>query len=171
MCSAKSNEAFNNNMFTFGNMTAMHESMVRLYEAARELRGVEGQSAVARLMNQSPQTVKNWEGRGISYAGMIEAERAIGCAAIWLHSGMLPMAIGEAGGSRPLRLVEKATSGDLSAESALSPEALAIAQDYELAGAAKRQAIKQLVFLPDHEMAALILVLQSIGEKYKMKKP
>lgn len=65
----------------------MNEQMERLYEAARALHGVEGQSAVARLLNASPQTLKNWESRGVSKNGMLTAERTIGCSALWIESG------------------------------------------------------------------------------------
>ena len=46
----------------------METSAQRLYEAARVLRDVVGQTNVARLLNESPQTVKNWESRGVSDA-------------------------------------------------------------------------------------------------------
>ena len=52
----------------------METSAQRLYEAARVLRDVVGQTNVARLLNESPQTVKNWESRGVSDAGAIKAE-------------------------------------------------------------------------------------------------
>jgi hypothetical protein len=45
---------------------------------------VTGQSNVAALLNQSPQVVKNWEDRGVSFEGAILAEAAIGCRAAWL---------------------------------------------------------------------------------------
>lgn len=61
-----------------------HPSAIRLYEAARTLRGVTGQSAVARLLDETPQTVKNWETRGVSRRGAIKAQSAIGCNANWL---------------------------------------------------------------------------------------
>lgn len=75
---------------------SFHASTQRLYLAARELKSVNGQSAVARLLNQSPQTVKNWEARGISKAGAIEAARIIGCSALWLMQGIGPMTAGAA---------------------------------------------------------------------------
>jgi len=65
----------------------MHESMERLYQAARELRGVTGQSAVARLLHASPQTVKNWETRGVSREGAIRAQEFIGCSPSWITEG------------------------------------------------------------------------------------
>lgn len=73
----------------------MHEQMQRLYEAAEKIRDVVGQSAVARLLNVSPQTAKNWEARGMSFEGMIDAEQFIGCSAVWLRHGIGPMVIGE----------------------------------------------------------------------------
>jgi DNA-binding XRE family transcriptional regulator len=65
----------------------MNIQMKRLYEAAKILRNVEGQSDVARIMNASPQTVNNWEARGISNEGLLTAQEAIGCDAIWLRDG------------------------------------------------------------------------------------
>lgn len=65
----------------------MHASTDRLYQAAKQLRDVSGQSAVARLLNESPQTVKNWETRGVSRAGAMTAESVIGVRAAWLLTG------------------------------------------------------------------------------------
>ena len=65
----------------------MHETTKRLYEAALELKNIDGQSAIARLLNTSPQTVKNWESRGVSKQGMIEASKLIGCSIFWLETG------------------------------------------------------------------------------------
>lgn len=68
----------------------MHETMKRLYQAAEEKKEIAGtgrQSAVARLLNTSPQNVKNWETRGISKNGMIDAARAFGISAVWLETG------------------------------------------------------------------------------------
>ena len=65
----------------------MHESVERLYKAVKQRRGVEGQSAVARLLDESPQTVKNWESRGISKSGAMKAQHEIGCDANWLITG------------------------------------------------------------------------------------
>lgn len=65
----------------------MHIQMTRLYEAARQLADIEGQSNVARALNASPQTLKNWEGRGMSKHGMITAQSVFGCSATWLDTG------------------------------------------------------------------------------------
>lgn len=61
----------------------MHESMVRLYKIALD-KGIRGQSAVARELNESPQTVKNWESRGISVTGALKAQGLFGCDANWI---------------------------------------------------------------------------------------
>lgn len=76
----------------------MHAQMTRLYEAAAALAGLKTQAEVARALNQSQQTVNNWEARGISKAGLLRAQSAIGCSATWLETGTPPMAIA----ARPL---------------------------------------------------------------------
>ncbi|WP_157651453.1 hypothetical protein [Burkholderia ubonensis] len=89
------NAAFNNKAFaspTIGSMRAIHETTQRLYDAAKELRDVEGPANVARLLNESPQLLNNWERRGMSAAGIIKAAAAIGCRAEWLKSGVGDMA-------------------------------------------------------------------------------
>lgn len=65
----------------------IHPTAGRLLEAAKTLKGAEGPSAVARLLHVSPQKVTNWMGRGVSSDGMLEAERVIGCRAVWLRTG------------------------------------------------------------------------------------
>lgn len=67
--------------------------MKRLYEAAEALRGLKGQSEVARALNASPQTINNWEVRGMSKAGMLNAQSVIGCSATWLATGEGEMAL------------------------------------------------------------------------------
>lgn len=73
----------------------MHESMKRLYEAARTLKGANTPSEVARLLNESQQTLKNWESRGISKGGLLKAQAEIGCRAEWLASGEGPSELGK----------------------------------------------------------------------------
>lgn len=72
----------------------MHDATQRLYQAAQSLRGITGQSAVARALNESPQTVKNWETRGVSKAGALKAEELLGIRAAWLLTGDGPMGAG-----------------------------------------------------------------------------
>ncbi|WP_155628144.1 hypothetical protein [Burkholderia territorii] len=89
------NVPFNNTAFTSQTIVGMkklHETTERLYVAAKELRGVEGPANVARLLNESPQLINNWERRGMSAGGMIHAASVIGCRADWLKTGVGRMA-------------------------------------------------------------------------------
>ncbi len=96
----KSNAMFNNRLFSPGTISPtmsdpeMHPTMGRLYQAARQLKQVRGQSALARLMNTSPQVIKNWEARGVSKQGAIAAQEAVGCNATWLMDGVGEMRSG-----------------------------------------------------------------------------
>lgn len=78
-------------------MDDIHPSMERLYKAAQVLRKTEGKSAVAGLLNESPQVLNNWEKRGISAQGALDAQGAIGVNANWLMHGFGSM---EAGGNQ-----------------------------------------------------------------------
>lgn len=71
----------------------MHIQMTRLYEAAKTLKGIESQAEVARALNVSSQVINNWEARGISKAGLINAQSILGCSATWLETGEGPMAL------------------------------------------------------------------------------
>lgn len=73
----------------------MHEQMKRLYEAAKVLKRVSGQSELARLFNVSPQTIHNWQVRGISKQGMLKAQEMVGCSALWLETGAGHMSLGD----------------------------------------------------------------------------
>jgi len=65
----------------------MHETMKRLYTAAMEIKGITSQSELAKRLCVSPQKVSNWETRGISSQGILEAAACIGCSANWLWKG------------------------------------------------------------------------------------
>lgn len=82
----------------------MHPQMERLYLAARELRKVQGQSELARALNTSPQTIHNWESRGVSKQGMLLAQRIVGCSASWLETGNGPMSLSESPNVTPVEL-------------------------------------------------------------------
>lgn len=92
MFNENANTPFINEAFTCATMPRMHPTMVRLYEAALALKNLETPTDVARALNQSQQTVNNWERRGMSRAGMIEAQKLIGCSATWLQTGKGSMA-------------------------------------------------------------------------------
>lgn len=87
MFKQNANAVFINGPFTYETIRRMHETMVRLYEAARSLKNLATPTDVARALNQSQQTVNNWERRGMSRVGMIEAQKQIGCSATWLQTG------------------------------------------------------------------------------------
>lgn len=78
-------------------MTEMHPSMKRLYAAAAQLDpAIRGQSALARALGQSPQTLKNWESRstGVSAAGANKAQQELGVSSTWILDAHTPMFIG-----------------------------------------------------------------------------
>lgn len=82
---------------TIARMKKMHDHMVRLYDAAREMgriRGDSDQATMARLLNVAQQNVNNWESRGLSKEGAIEAQRKLGVSAIWLLYGEGPPTVG-----------------------------------------------------------------------------
>jgi SOS-response transcriptional repressor LexA len=65
----------------------MNTQMSRLYEAAQDLKGINGQTALARHLDVSPQTLFNWESRGISKRGLITCQQVLGISASWLECG------------------------------------------------------------------------------------
>jgi phage repressor protein C with HTH and peptisase S24 domain len=85
------NVALNNKTFTSATIARMHATMKRLYKAANLLHQIEGPAQLAKFLNISEQLVNNWQRRGISKGGMIEAQKKIGCSATWLETGALPM--------------------------------------------------------------------------------
>lgn len=74
----------------------MEKSTARLYQAAKELKGLINPSQIARAFNTSPQTVKNWESRGMSKEGLLKAQQVIGVSAHWLETGKGNMIINSA---------------------------------------------------------------------------
>ncbi|WP_216668967.1 S24 family peptidase [Paraburkholderia xenovorans] len=85
------NAPLNNKTFTSATIARMHATMERLYEAARLLHKIEGPAQLAKFLNISEQLVNNWQRRGISKGGMLDAQKKIGCSATWLETGELPM--------------------------------------------------------------------------------
>jgi hypothetical protein len=86
----------NNAVFTLGTIrdmedddqdAGMHPSTQRLYAAAKAITSTEGKSNLARLLNESPQTVTNWRSRGVSESGALKAQERIGCDALWVLNG------------------------------------------------------------------------------------
>lgn len=84
MFNQPSNAVCNNILFSCNRIDRMHESMTRLYEIAQRRFGIQRQSDLAAALNESQQTVKNWEARGISKDGALKAQKRFGCDANWL---------------------------------------------------------------------------------------
>jgi len=76
---------------THDERSSLHPSYVRLIEAAQILRGVRGEAALTiALRSTDQQKVNNWQRRGVSRDGALDAERYIGCPATWIIDGKLP---------------------------------------------------------------------------------
>lgn len=151
---AESDSVFNNNTFSWASIAPMkkiHDTMTRLYEAAKALRGVEGPSNVARILNESPQMLNNWERRGMSAHGMLRAAAVLGCSAEWL-AGKTPemtlLPISARGASTQAPNISSATGHVGSANSSEPPNPFAGIK-------AQIAAIKKLRSIP-HEAIALL---------------
>jgi len=59
------------------------ESLERLLEAAGNI----SQEELARVLDESPQTITNWKKRGVSKAGAIKASAAFGISTNWILNG------------------------------------------------------------------------------------
>ena len=63
--------------------------MARLYAYARRAKPpVVTPTDLAKALNESPQTVKNWEYRGISKKGALASQAHFGVSATWLLEGV-----------------------------------------------------------------------------------
>lgn len=70
---------------------SLHPSYLRLIEAATKLRGIHGEAALTNVMHSTDrQKVNNWQRRGVSKDGALDAERYIGCPAVWILGGTIP---------------------------------------------------------------------------------
>ena len=70
------------------------ELMGRVYSAAKHKgldREREGLTRVARLLEETPQTIKNWEIRGPSSAGLLKIQQVLGISATWVLYDTGPM--------------------------------------------------------------------------------
>jgi hypothetical protein len=68
----------------------IHPQMLRLYEALKDLRGIDGRgrkAELARLLHVSDQVVNGWEARGIAKDGQIDAALALDINLVWLRDG------------------------------------------------------------------------------------
>lgn len=75
-------------------MPEMHDTMKRLYHAASILaQPIRGQSAVAAALGESPQTLNNWEARGVSKRGATKAQSKLGISSSWVTEAQSPVLI------------------------------------------------------------------------------
>jgi phage repressor protein C with HTH and peptisase S24 domain len=77
--------------------TGIQPTMARLYEASNLLHPEFNYKAdLARLLNTSEQVLTNWESRGVSDKGIVDAcERMPGLNALWLKTGKGPTVKGK----------------------------------------------------------------------------
>jgi hypothetical protein len=65
----------------------MHPTVERLYLAARALEKLSIPAKVALALEESQQTLKHWEARGMSSRGVVKACKRFGISAVWLTTG------------------------------------------------------------------------------------
>lgn len=76
---------------TLTDRTKLHPSYQRLMEAAAKLRGVHGEAALTTALHSTDQQkINNWQRRGVSKDGALDAERFIGCPAVYILDGTIP---------------------------------------------------------------------------------
>lgn len=105
------NPLCNNNPFSWMTMRPMHATMDRLYLAARIIKGIEGPAELGRLLNQSPQTITNWQSRGMSKSGMIASQAALGVSVTWLETGKGDMVPGGLPETSPVQAAQEMEPG------------------------------------------------------------
>lgn len=81
----------------------MHETAQRLLEAAKKVRpDIKGLADLARVLNQSEQTLNNWSYRptGVSKQGRLLAQKELGISATWIEEGRGAMLTAEHSSSK-----------------------------------------------------------------------
>ena len=85
------NTVFNNILFNSVNFWPMSTTFDRLLDAARakfpDL--VQNRSDLARFLNESPQSISNWEKRGVPKAKLTDLGQRLGVTAEWLDKGKM----------------------------------------------------------------------------------
>lgn len=74
----------------------MESAFERLLSAARELKPslIANKSDLAKYLNESPQSITNWQTRGIPKSKLLSVARAIGISVEWLETGQGRMEVG-----------------------------------------------------------------------------
>lgn len=80
----------------------METAFDRLLNAAIQLKPgvIAGKSDLAKFLNESPQTITNWQSRGLPRAKILDVAKAIGVTPEWLLDGSGPMTPQERDGYR-----------------------------------------------------------------------
>ena len=72
------------------NKKQQHPSYKRLAEDAAKFGIYSEADLAAALKSTDQQKVNNWQRRGVSKDGALDAERHLGCSATWILDGQLP---------------------------------------------------------------------------------
>lgn len=132
----------------------------RLRETRLEQMPKMSQAALARLSGVSQSTIANIEGgRNEGSTFILALAEALGVRAQWLKDGTGPK-------------TDDSQHGLDAGPSELASEGIPVGlkkiqKAYKAGGPAKQEALVRLAELPEAEMATLLLVIQSIGSKYK----
>ncbi len=78
---------FNNTPAFIHTLESMQTSYDRLLLAAKKLKDVSNHAALARLLGESDQTMKNWQVRGVPKNKLFLIEEQIGVNPKWVHTG------------------------------------------------------------------------------------
>ena len=71
--------------------SGLHPSYLRLIESAASMRGIYGENAIAEALQSSDkQKVNNWQRRGVSKDGALDAERRLGIPAVYILDDIIP---------------------------------------------------------------------------------
>lgn len=80
----------NEELSSYTQMERVHFALMRTGATSR--RSI---TEVAKLLKETPQTIKNWDVRGPSAAGILKIQRILGISATWVLYGEGPMLVGE----------------------------------------------------------------------------
>lgn len=79
---------------------ASHQTFARLMEGAKFAANISMKADLARRLNISGQRIQNWQARGVSDEGMLDAQELLGISAIWIRRGTGPKLIADPLGTR-----------------------------------------------------------------------
>lgn len=134
-------------------------------KATREERDLT-QKALAELSGISQTTISNIEsGRNQGSVEIFALARALGVSPEWLAEGTGPKERWGPGIGGAVELAAHPGEGTLEADA--NPGLKEVVSAYNGGSEAKQESLRRLAKLPEQEMGTLLLVIQSIGSKYK----